>query len=375
MADGKVVPLSEMRLAKAFANRPVRRLSEGITGGFSSIGYRAKVLTLRHRGESYKFTREDDGTPSAFIDMIILDFNPAVSKAYYGDWDEDNASGPICFSIKGEQVGPDASSPEPQAKSCLDCVHNQWPGGGRGKACKDHKRLAVMLMPKVTSRMLGAALMEPVFFKVPPGSLTALRNYDDQLQHMGFPCESLITRVSFSQDKLFQFEFSVRQMLSDKEAKWISELVDKDPQVKRIIGVVPDMKVISGGRAIDKKDDADEDEGPMETGLLEAAGLADEPDEEEKPKATAAKRGRPPGKKPSPPVEDEGYDEDQFAVVPQPAAKATTKPAAQAAADDGAEDDIEVDEELGGVKKLGKKVDEQLSTKLNKRISEMLPKS
>lgn len=308
-----------IKISKAFKHLdPSQGLAGGISSGFSSIRYRGKAWSLQHGGKQYPFRRDDDGTPLSYIDVIILGSSPNLSKVYFGnsgEWSEDSASGPICASLKGDV--PDPGVPMKQAKSCGICPHNEWitkPGGGRGKECQDHKRIAVLLMPYMTKKMLPAPLIEPVFFKVPPGSLKALKSYSDELVAQGIPFAAVITRVSFSSDRLFQMNFSLVQALTDNEADTVLPLMDS-PQTAQIVGSMPEIREIA----------QELPEPRMDTGLLQAFGKG-EPAED---RPVAKTRGRPLGAKNKPKAvvidsdaEDDGEGESEQKAAPAPKAKA-----------------------------------------------------
>jgi hypothetical protein len=288
--------ITSMRPSKAFAHlNPNRGLGDGITGGgFPSIGYRGKVLTLRYRGETYHFTRADDGTPSAYIDVIIVNANPEVSKAYYPEWDEDSAGGPVCTANMGVHHGPDPGVPEPQAKSCTVCPRNVWktlPSGRQGRECQDHKRLAVLLMPSVTARMLGSPLKESVYLKIPPGSLVPLKMYSDLLMHQGLPFAAVITRISFDQKQLFKMQFDAMQTLNDKDAEFVLPTIES-PQTLRILGIQSEIREVTPRPGRQQAPESDgleafsKGQNIDEQGLEQLKQLA----QEQQP---AAKRGRP----------------------------------------------------------------------------------
>ena len=255
------------KVSSAFSHLdPTQSLGEGVAGGFPVINFRGKMWSLRLRGEKYAFVRDDDGTPLSYLDVIIVGVSPGMSKLFYppGTWDEDSAGAPICASVGG--IVPDPGVPEPQSPSCGICRHNQWanqPNGRRGKACQDHKRLAVLLMPSITTKMLGAPLTEPAFLKVPPGSLMTLKAYGDSLTHQGYHYAAVVTRISFAPDKLFQMTFKGLQVLTDKEAPLVLPLLE-DPMTKRIIGLAPAVREIAPSRIENVK--------PIDTGLAAAFG-------------------------------------------------------------------------------------------------------
>lgn len=78
---------------------------------------------------------------------IVLGF--VYENSYYDTpYDPDNPSIPTCFAIglEEKELAPHENSPEAQAETCAACWANEWESGnsGRGKACKNGRRLAVL---------------------------------------------------------------------------------------------------------------------------------------------------------------------------------------------------------------------------------------
>jgi hypothetical protein len=283
-------------IASAFKHLGVgKSLGDGISSGFTWIGMKGKVFSLKHQGETKVFLRPDDNTASPFLDVVIVGMNPNISKMYYeGNYNEGSANPPDCQAVNGDV--PDPGVPLPQAKSCGVCKNNVWGTGpsGRGKACQDHKRLAVLVMPYMTEKMFnGTPLLEPVYLKVPPDSLKAIKAYGDNLVHRGAHYASVVTRITFAPDRLFQLVFTLKQPLTNDEAPVILPLLE-DPQTRNIVG----------GTMVEVEEALPELPIPeQKTGLLEAFGVK-QPTAE----VTAFKRpGRPAGSKnkPKPVIEAE----------------------------------------------------------------------
>ena len=75
---------------------------------------------------------------------------------YKERYDANNPTSPHCYAIAedDDDLKPHIDSPEPQAATCAECPKNQWksdPNGGKGKACKNVRRLALVAGPDVTS--------------------------------------------------------------------------------------------------------------------------------------------------------------------------------------------------------------------------------
>jgi hypothetical protein len=284
-------------VADAFKHLGVGRpLGEGIsTSGFSWLSLKSKTWTLHHQGETRMFTREDDGTPLPYLDAVIVGVNPGISKVFYiGSYTEGSAAPPDCASTDG--VKPDPGVPQQQNPICGTCRHNAWGSAvsGKGKACQDHKKIAVLLMPYLTKKLFdGQPILEPVYLKVPPDSLKNWKAYGETLQHRGAHWASVITRIGFAPDRLFQLTFAFHKALTNAEAPVILPLLE-DPQTLNLIGTGP-----GGGAALPHIPEVPE---PEDTGLLEAFGKAP-PAPVAPPTTAVGRRGRPPGSpnKPKPP--------------------------------------------------------------------------
>jgi hypothetical protein len=215
-------------------------LADGIGSSYGVLHYKGKNWSLRIRAESYMFVRPDDGTPISYIDAIIIRQAPVKAKSYYeGTYVEGQSEGkrPACSSIDG--VRPDADAAQPQSNACAICPKNEWKmmeNGKKGRDCTDYKRLAVLLLPAQTQRLLGEPLLEPVFLRIPPASLNDLALYGENMKAQGWPYYALVTRISFDTVSAHpKFQFRALQGLTGKEAPLIMKLRE-DTLARRITG-------------------------------------------------------------------------------------------------------------------------------------------
>lgn len=243
MGQELVIPDSfkTMQPADAFKalNPADDNLSEGIGQSYGIIGYKGKVWSLRLRGQRHNIVRPDDGTPSSFLDVIILGQAKQKSKSYYKAYDpNDSGDRPICSSIDG--VVPDPDVTQKQCDNCALCPRNEWKTnaqtGKKGRECTDYKRLAVLILPTQTKPILGGVpLMEPVFLRVPPASLNSLAIMGDTMAGQGFHFSTYITRIEFDPNEAHpKMVFRPLQGLSNNEAPVILKL-RADPTVNRIV--------------------------------------------------------------------------------------------------------------------------------------------
>jgi len=259
--------LTNFQVADAFKHlKPTQSLGEGISSGFTSIGYKDMKWALKHEGTTQLFVQAT-GTLSPHLDVIIIAMNDHISKMYYGGTYVDGSNNaPICASAQGDK--PDPGVPEPQNPTCAGCPNNEWGSGqGKGKACKDHRRLAVLILPYMTKGILEKPLKEPVYFAVNPNSLKALKAYGDSLQHRGIHFATCITRITWSVKTRWLMEFKLLQMLTNAEAPVVLPLLDS-PVTKNIInvksGVYEDEQEPPPPRT--------QQQQPVSTGLMEAFG-------------------------------------------------------------------------------------------------------
>jgi len=94
------------------------------------------------------FTFPDGKTSKGPINAVILDWRN-INAYYKGAYNPQKPEPPVCFAISKEIEGmtPSTNSPDPQAPACDGCPWNEWgsaPGGGKGKACKNQVRIAVV---------------------------------------------------------------------------------------------------------------------------------------------------------------------------------------------------------------------------------------
>ena len=219
------------RPAAAFASlggEQTESLADGIGSSYAVLGYKGKVWTLRYHGAKHTFVRADDGSPMSYIDVIILRQGHTKSKSYYkskedgGGYDVDGSEGkrPTCASLDG--VTPDADVLEQQSPHCALCPRNEWktsPDGRKGRECTDYKRLAVLLLPKLSAALLGSPLHEAVFLRVPPASLTDLAGMGEVMSDRGWHYSTFITRISFDPAQSYpKMVFEAKQPLKDAEA-------------------------------------------------------------------------------------------------------------------------------------------------------------
>lgn len=133
---------------------------------------------LNTRGGVFKYQGKQLSNPLA---VVILDF-VRENGFYEGEFDPEKPRAPKCFAIGREEATlapPLELTPEKgrQADTCALCQWNRYGSAeqGRGKACKNGFRLAIL--PGNVDKAGQLAKIETVMARVPPTSLKALRDY------------------------------------------------------------------------------------------------------------------------------------------------------------------------------------------------------
>lgn len=159
----------------------------------------------------------------------------AHRNTYYDKpFDPNNLANPVCFalSISGDDMEahvnvPDENVPaagleKPRAtpRSCAGCALNDWgsdPRGGRGKACKETRRL-IVLPADAADSVDSAKNAEMAIIDIP---VTSGKNYSNFVNGLAagtqVPPWAAITDISTQPDAKSQFKvtFTPKQVISD----------------------------------------------------------------------------------------------------------------------------------------------------------------
>lgn len=214
-------------ISNRFAPQPGQELANdlagGITGGYGLIGFRGKVWSIRHKGVEQQLMRDDGDGPRGSIDVVILKANPHLSKNWYENgFVEGSNAPPDCSSANG--VYPDQGVPKKQSNVCLTCPKNAWGsatgGSGKGKACGDHRRMAVVPVADIKNELFGG----PLLLRCPAASLQDLAAFSQKLAQLGYPYYAVAVKIGFDPAESFpKFTFSAIRPLTDAEADMVIE--------------------------------------------------------------------------------------------------------------------------------------------------------
>ena len=184
------------------------------TGNF--IGTAAGILSWR-------------GAPIEGNKMDCIVLTSVFENDYYKDaFDKDNPTPPACYAFATSQdaLAPHESAEDKQGDAnglCAGCWANGFGSaadGGRGKACQNRRRLAVIpASGKLTAE--GVKTAELAYFRVPVLSVAGFSNHVMQVADLfKRPPFGVVTELSLVPDAKSQFRalFKIKAPIEDREA-------------------------------------------------------------------------------------------------------------------------------------------------------------
>lgn len=148
-----------------------------------------------------------NGQKADELQIVIVDFM-ARNEFYEGVFDPNNISPPACFAIGSNptKLVPSANSPAKQCDDCASCPMNAFGSAGKGKACKNGRQLAVIVVEEGVDPSDA-----PIWLlKVSP---TGLKGFDGYIQGVArtfqMPPVAVVTSVTFEENVTWaQLKFS-----------------------------------------------------------------------------------------------------------------------------------------------------------------------
>ena len=137
---------------------------------------------------------------------------------YAGRYDPNNIVNPNCFalSMSDDGMAPHANVSTPPAKSCAECPNNEWgsdPNGGRGKACKQGRRLILIPGHAVEQGADAVRSAEMAVLDLP---VTSVKNYSNYVNVLAattkMPGYAAVCEISVVPDAKTQFKVQFRAM-------------------------------------------------------------------------------------------------------------------------------------------------------------------
>ena len=190
-------------------------------GGGSFLGTQGGILT-------YKSTP----VPNNNIDVVVV-HHIMENSFYEGTFNPNNPQPPVCFAFGEDEdsMTPHEKATKPQHENCKECPQNQWGSAdvGRGKACKNTRRIAIITEADLTNSVPDA---EVVYLRPPVTSVKGWAGYVKSLaETIHRPPLGVVTNISMAPDPKTQFKvlFKLKHQIDDSEQ--IGALLEKRKSV------------------------------------------------------------------------------------------------------------------------------------------------
>lgn len=139
----------------------------------------------------------------------VIIFDSAYENALYTKpYDPKVIVSPDCWAIGRDEaeMAPTNAVPNPVSPACPSCPNNQWnsdPSGGKGKACKNVRRIAMIQ----ASDLDKGVAAEILFARIPTMSIKNWATYVTQIANVvRRPSWGVVTELSLVPDTKSQFQ-------------------------------------------------------------------------------------------------------------------------------------------------------------------------
>jgi len=176
------------------------------------------------------------GDPVANNKLPCIILAAPVERLYYSTrYDPTKIVGPDCFAISQTLTGmkPSDSAPQPQHSTCEGCPKNEWgssPTGGKGKACRETRRLLLIPADAITDAdSVKAAEIAAIR---PP--VTSLKNYANYVQTIAAtlrrPPLGVISEIAVVPDAKTQFKVNFSMLKTIDDQAVIAALIERSKE-------------------------------------------------------------------------------------------------------------------------------------------------
>jgi hypothetical protein len=258
--------------------RESRRMDRMSSGGGGSTMRRIQLSN----GRTFKRVINGEQIGKAAtdtLDVIIVDWLVEPSRKFYAAaYDKDaKATLPDCWSNDG--VAPEAGASNKQSKACASCPKNVKGSGsgGKGKACRYERRLAVLVAGDPSGDIYQIAIPGASLFSDNDGNVYGFEGYKKFMLASKHALDTVVTRLIYDTEAdTAKVGFKPIRHLTEMEASLVDAAQD-DPATEKYtmltVGAVDSAKAIAAPAPVAAiaaptasvnpfGDDEDEDEVP-----------------------------------------------------------------------------------------------------------------
>lgn len=160
---------------------------------------------------------QGNAMPNNTMEAVVL--AAAYRNVFYeGRYDPNNIVSPSCFalSLEDDAMAPHENVTEKPHPTCSGCPHNEWgsdPNGGRGKACKQTRRLVLLPVTAVEAGPTAIKTSELAVMDLP---VTSVKNYSQYINALAasanVPGYAAVAQIKTVPDAKTQFKVLFQPM-------------------------------------------------------------------------------------------------------------------------------------------------------------------
>lgn len=212
--------------------KETKTMEQSASTGGAFIGIRGGIMTFK--GET---------VPGSKMNVVIVEH--ILENAFYvGDYDPENPSSPVCYALGRDAatMAPHPQSPKPQNPICVGCPKNEFGTAdkGKGKACKNQRRLAIITEAGAEDNALTA---EEAYLRIPPTSAQANKHnknpfskyVSDLITLENRPPFAVVTQISVRPDVNLQLVVEASLVRTIDDGDVIGNLIDRHEKAKDTI--------------------------------------------------------------------------------------------------------------------------------------------
>jgi hypothetical protein len=190
------------------------------------------------------------------LDVIVVAHTTEYAL-YEGKFDPNNPQPPVCYAFgkDEQQMVPHEKASKPQHADCATCPKNQWgsdPEGGKGKACKNTRRLA-LLPADCVNNPDSITDAEEIYLKLPVMSVKNWALYVNNVSaQYRRPPFGVVTSITTEPDAKSQFKVVFKAVSRVGDAA-IGAIVQRHENSAKSIGFAyPSARVEAAGPESEK---------------------------------------------------------------------------------------------------------------------------
>ena len=232
-------------MSNEVAAKPGTEVAGISSGRFAALAQQAKDAAAKERPSISKISLKagvisygGNAVKDNRLDVVVL---AAVYRNtfYAGRYDANNIVNPDCFSLSetDEDMVPANAVHKPEHPTCAGCPRAEWGSdlnGGRGKACKQTRRL--VLLPASALENPEAVLTgEMAMLDIPVTSVKNYANYVNVLAaSIGLPPHAAVTEISAKPDAKTQFKVEFKGIRAVPSDALLDAIEKRQPDATRI---------------------------------------------------------------------------------------------------------------------------------------------